>query len=121
MWIKPLADDKAAIGITDKLQELMGVVNSLDFPREGEVVAGGEFCGYAESWKMNVDFICPVSGTVLQVNTALQWGLGSKDHVFHIDPYVTGWMMVIQLSKPEELNGLLTPEEYIALNAKVAP
>ncbi len=118
MWVKPIADDRVVVGITDKLQQLMDVVNSLSFPNAGEAVTGGEYCGWVEAWKLDVDIISPVSGTVLQTNVMIHWNLGSSDNVLHMDPYVTGWMMVIQLSKPEELDELLTPQEYIALNAK---
>jgi glycine cleavage system H protein len=118
MWVKRISNDIAAVGISDKLQKLMDVVINIGVSGEGETLVKDEFCGSAESWKMNVSFVAPISGKVLQLNRLLSQSLGSQAHVIHIDPYVGGWMQVVQMSKPQELDELLTAEEYIAMNAK---
>ncbi|MFC1866430.1 glycine cleavage system protein H [Chloroflexota bacterium] len=120
VWVKSITDDKVVIGITDKLQELMDFLSDLRVLEEGETVIRDETFGSGVGSKMAVEFLSPVSGVVLQVNSLLWNELHNPgNHILNLDPYVKGWMLVIQLNKPEELNDLLTPEEYINLNAKV--
>ena len=119
-WVKYITDDIVVIGITDKLQELMDFLSDIRVSEEGETIIRGKEFGSGEGSKMAVEFISPVSGVVLQVNSLLWNELHNPgNHVVNLDPYVKGWMLVIQLSNPEEWNELITPQEYIDLNAKV--
>lgn len=120
IWVKTIVDNIVAIGITDKGQLLMTRITSLQLPKIGESINKGDSFGYAEGDKMSIDLIAPVSGTVIQVNNAI-WltaGQNSGLELVTSDPYVNGWMIVVQLSKPSELGELITPEKYMALNAK---
>ena len=116
MWIKLVAENIVAIGITEKMSELMDLIYTLYLPHEGDVIKKGESFIYSEAGKMSVEFFAPVSGTVLQVNRDVYVDL---EMMVNADPYVKGWFITVQLSNPEELNELLTPEEYRDLNAKV--
>jgi glycine cleavage system H protein len=120
MWVKSISGDRVVIGITDKMQQMMERINQLQLPQIGEYVSLGEVFGYADGDKLSVDLIAPVSGTTVQVNNTLWASGGENKGIDKItgDPYVTGWMIVVQLSKPEELNQLITYERYSALNAK---
>jgi glycine cleavage system H protein len=116
MWVKMVAENIVAIGITEKMSELMDKINSLYLPKEGDILEKGGLFAYAEAAKMNVDFPAPVSGTVMQVNHDVYVDL---EKMINDDPYVKGWLVTLQLSNPEEWDELLTPQEYTDLNSKV--
>jgi len=116
MWIKLVAEDLVVVGITEKMSELMDKIYSLYLPDVGRSVTKDGFFGSAEAAKLNVEFVTPVSGTVMQLNNEI-WP--DPEVTVNNDPYVSGWMVTIELSKPEEWAELLTPQEYTDLNAKV--
>ncbi len=123
MWVKPLPDDYAVLGVTEKLVALMEVMETIELPGVGAALVQGSPCGSFEAHKLNSDFISPVSGTVVERNEFLvaldtqgQWIEPVND-----SPYVGGWMLVVKLSRPQELDGLLTPEGYAQLQAKTTP
>ncbi len=117
IWVKDLGEGRAVMGITDKLQALSDTITSLALPLPGDTLVIGTSFGESEGFKMNVDLITPVSGLVLQINEDLRANLG----LLNTDPFVKGWMIYMELTKPEELNDMLSPAEYMALQAKDAP
>jgi len=116
MWVKMVAENIVAIGITEKMAELTAVIYSLSLPPKGSVLHKGDFFAYAEAAKMNVEFLAPVSGTILQINSSIFFDLGAS---VNESPYLKGWLCTLQLSNPEEWDELLTPQEYTDLNAKI--
>ncbi|MFH1662511.1 MAG: twin-arginine translocation signal domain-containing protein [Chloroflexota bacterium] len=116
MWVKLVAENIVVVGITDKMSLLMDKIYTLYLPEIGHSLTKDGFFGSGEAAKMNVEFISPVSGTVLQLNNEI-WP--DPEVTVNNDPYVSGWMVTIELSKPEEWAELLTPQEYTDLNAKV--
>ena len=120
VWVKSFTSDKVVIGITDKMQQMMARITKIQLPEVGDKVTRGDTFGYAEGDKMAADLLAPVSGTTVQVNNSI-WASSSENSGLDRitgDPYVNGWMIVIHLSKREELNELITPETYMSLNAK---
>ena len=117
MWVKLVAENIVAIGITEKMSELTDQMYNLYPPYEGDIIKKGDPFIYIEATKMSVEFFTPVSGTVLQVNNNAFSNVG--DLMVNEDPYNRGWFITMQLSNPEELDELLTPEEYRDLNEKV--
>ncbi len=69
---------------------------------------------------MTSDLISPVSGTVVQINKYLTDPVGRGAFIMPLndDPYNAGWMMVVQLSKPDEVKSLLTYQAYADLVSK---
>jgi len=116
MWIKMVAENIVALGITEKMSELMDLIYTMYLPQEGDVITKGESFIYSEAGKMSVEFFAPISGTVLQVNRDIYTDL---EMMINADPYVKGWLITVQLSNPEEWDELLTPQEYTDLNSKV--
>ena len=116
MWIKLVAEDLVVVGITDKMSLLLDKIYSLYLPEIGRSLNKDGFFGSAEAAKLNAEFISPVSGTVTQLNNEI-WP--DPEVTVNNDPYVSGWMVTIKLSKPEEWAELLTAQEYTDLNAKV--
>lgn len=97
------------VGITDYAQEQLGEVVYVDMPEVGdEITAGTEF-GAVESVKAASDLIAPVSGTVVEVNEALEDepGLINQDAFTH-------WIIKVELSDPSELGKLMDAEAYAA-------
>ncbi|MCK5616598.1 glycine cleavage system protein H [Candidatus Pacearchaeota archaeon] len=116
MWIKLVAENIVAVGITEKMSELLDLIYTLYLPYEGDILKRDKNFIYIEAGKMSAELFSPVSGTVLQVNHDVYTNF---ELMVNADPYVKGWLLTIQLSNPEELNELLTPEEYRDLNEKI--
>jgi glycine cleavage system H protein len=116
MWAKLVAQNIVAIGITEKMSELIGDIYKLYLPKEGRILQKDGYLGSADASKINVEFVSPVSGTVLQINDDIWSDLVAT---INDDPYVSGWMFTVQLSNPEEYDALLTPQDYTDLNTKI--
>jgi glycine cleavage system H protein len=114
IWVKLISDNSAVIGVSDKMQALMAAVTNLLLPVIGSSIDAGTSFGFSEGYKMSVDLIAPVSGIVMLENQ----GLITEPLRINRDPYGAGWIMVVKLTKSEELKGLLNAEEYAILQAK---
>ena len=95
------------VGITDYAQEQLGNVVYVDMPEEGdEVEAGAEF-GAVESVKAASDLLSPVSGEVVEVNTALE----EEPELINQDAFAN-WIIKVKLSDPSELESLMDAAAY---------
>ena len=97
------------IGITDYAQEQLGNVVYVDMPEEGDEVTATEDFGAVESVKAASDLISPVSGTVLEVNEALE----DQPELINQDAF-TNWIIKVKLSDPSELENLMDAATYDA-------
>jgi glycine cleavage system H protein len=108
-WVRLEPDGTATLGITDYAQDQLGDVVYLELPEAGYEVEDPEVpFGTIESVKAVEDLFCPVRGTVLAVNTEL---LEHPEWV-NEDPYGRGWILKIRLADPQEVERLLTAEQY---------
>ncbi|HWP31534.1 MAG TPA: glycine cleavage system protein GcvH [Fimbriimonadales bacterium] len=107
-WLR-LEGDIATIGITDYAQSELGDIVYLDLPEPGRIVKAGEPIGTIESVKTVSDLYSPVSGEVVEVNTALE----TKSELVNTQPYEEGWIVKVRVE--EVPSGLLSAEEYRAL------
>jgi glycine cleavage system H protein len=106
-WVR-VEGKNATIGITDVAQQQLGDIVYVDLPeRDTEVDADSELCEI-ESTKATSPVISPVSGRVLEVNE----DLGDSPEIINEDPYGNGWIVVIAMSDPSEVNDLMTRDEY---------
>lgn len=98
------------IGITDHAQHELGNVVYVDMPDVDDEVTAGEDFGAVESTKAASDLICPVSGTVVEVNEALEDepGLINKDAF-------ENWIIKVQLRDKGELDNLMDAAGYKAM------
>ncbi len=96
------------VGITDYAQTELGDITYLELQPVGRFVEAGQSFGVIESVKADAELYAPVSGTVFQINEAL------TDHPEKInqDPYGEGWIIVLEISDPEQLKSLLSAEAY---------
>lgn len=99
---------RVVVGITDFAQEELGDVVFVELPEPGTALAAESTFGVVESVKAVSDLYCPVSGTVIEVNTDLE------DHpeLVNDSPYEDGWMIVIEASNSAEFNELLSAADY---------
>ena len=97
------------IGITDYAQEQLGNVVYVDMPEEGDEVYATEDFGAVESVKAASDLISPVSGTVLEVNEALE----EQPELINQDAFAN-WIIKVELSDPSELENLMDAATYDA-------
>lgn len=103
--------DSIRVGITDYAQDALGDVVFVELPEVGsEVTAGGSF-GEVESTKSVSDLYAPMSGEVVAVNT----DLADMPERLNEDPYGEGWICVIRVSDPGQLDDLLDAEAYQTL------
>lgn len=112
-WVR-VEGSRATVGITDFAQHELGDVVFVEVPAAGAAVTAGKAFSVVESVKAVSDIYVPVSGTVVAVNDALT----DAPEIINSDPYGEGWIAVIELSNPAELDGLLDSEAYEKLTAE---
>jgi len=108
-WIK-VKDDRGTVGITDYAQKQLGDVVFLELPEAGRNIKANEIFGTVESVKAVSELYCPVSGEVVEVNTAL----AAKPERINEDPHGEAWMIVLRIQNPAEVDGLLDAAGYQA-------
>jgi glycine cleavage system H protein len=108
-WIR-MEDGVGVVGITDYAQHAMGDVVYVEFPEKGRKVHAGEDFVVVESVKGANDVFSPVSGTVLEVNDALE----ESPELLNQDAYAN-WLVRLEVADPGELNSLLDHAAYAAL------
>jgi len=106
-WLR-VEGDIAWIGITEFAQGELGDVVFVEVETEGEVLAKGESFGTIEAVKTVSDMYMPVGGEILEFNPALT----SSPELINKDPYGEGWVIRIRIENADELNELLTDEQY---------
>jgi glycine cleavage system H protein len=106
-WVR-VEGDVAVVGITDYAQNSLGDVVYVELPKAGEEFAANESFGSVESVKAVSEVFSPISGTVAEVNEALN----DEPEKVNGDPYGEGWMIKVRMSSPGEVDSLLTAAEY---------
>lgn len=106
-WLETSAGE-ARIGITDHAQERLGDLVYIDLPQIGQEIVSGEELGVLESVKAASDYYSPITGTVTAVNEELLNNPG----LLNQDPYGKAWLVKIVMSNPQEVDHLLTAQEY---------
>ncbi|MBH0206475.1 MAG: glycine cleavage system protein GcvH [Nitrospiraceae bacterium] len=111
-WVR-LNGNQATVGISHFAQDALGDIVFLDLPKVGASVKVGQQIGEVESTKTTSTIYTPVSGTVAKINADL------KDHpeIVNSDPYGKGWIAVIDLAVPSEVEQLMTAAQYDAFLA----
>ena len=107
-WVSVDAEGIATIGITDYAQSELGDVVYVQLPSVGDrTVANGKI-GEIESVKSVSDVFCPVSGEVVEVNSALE----QSPEKVNEEPFGDGWMFRVRMDDPGELESLLSAGDY---------
>ncbi|MBI3456884.1 MAG: glycine cleavage system protein GcvH [Candidatus Rokubacteria bacterium] len=101
---------RARVGITHYAQDQLGDVVFVELPKVGTRVRQMQSFGVVESVKAVSDLYAPLSGEVVEVNQ----NLAEHPEQVNQDPYGAGWLIVIALSNPKELDALMTAADYEA-------
>ena len=111
-WLRrdDVNDSIAIIGVTDYAQSSLGDVVHVELPEVGEDVELEDEIAVVESAKSASELYAPVTGKVIAVNSALD----SNPEILNDQPYEDGWIMKIEMSDPDELDEMLSPEGYIS-------
>ena len=106
-WIR-VEGDTAVVGISDHAQQELTDLAFIELPEVGAALSMGDACGVVESVKTASDIYALVSGEVTEINDALE----SEPGTVNEDPYGDGWFYRIRLSNVDEVEDLLSPEDY---------
>lgn len=105
-WIK-VEGERAILGITDYAQEHLGDIVFVELPELDSQAAAGEAVAVVESVKAVASVYTPVSGTVVEINNALE----DNPELLNQEPYEQ-FITIIEMDDPGELKDLMTPEQY---------
>ena len=112
-WIQ-VTGETGTVGITDYAQHELGDVVFVELPKVGARFAASQAFGTVESVKAVSEIYCPVSGEVLEVNTAL----ANAPETINQDPHGAAWMIKIKLANAKELDALMDAAGYQAYIAE---
>lgn len=107
-WAQLGEDNIVTVGISDHAQDLLGDVVFVELPEVGTALAAGDEAGVVESVKAASDVFAPVSGVVVAVNESLE----DAPELVNNAAYDDGWFFKIKMSDPQELDDLLSAEDY---------
>ena len=109
-WVH-VEGDQATIGITDYAQDQLGDIVYIELPwDQGASVSHETKFGDIESVKATSELISPLSGEVVSANQELK----DQPELINDSPYEDGWMLVVKMTNPDEVDNLMSAEEYKA-------
>jgi glycine cleavage system H protein len=111
-WVRLHDDGTATVGITDYAQESLGDITFIEFPDEAAKFSVGDAFGVVESVKAASDLYMPLACEIIAINEAAD----EAPDLLNTDPYGEGWLVKIRLEDPQQLEQLLKPADYSALN-----
>lgn len=106
-WIR-VEGNTVTIGITDFAQGELGDIVFVEIETEGETLAQHDVFGTVEAVKTVSDLFMPISGEVAEFNSSLE----TNPEQVNSDPYGAGWMIKVTLSDVNQLNELMSAEDY---------
>ena len=107
-WARVESDGTITIGISDHAQDLLGDIVFVELPEVGQSVDAENDTAIVESVKAASDIYSPLSGEVIEVNSLLE----DQPEIINSSPYEDGWFYKLTPSDLDELNNLLSPEDY---------
>lgn len=111
-WVRMEEDGIAVVGITDFAQSELGELVYVEVDTVGDDVAKDEVFGTVEAVKTTSDLFMPLSGEVIEFNSAIDESEGDEPGLLNSDPYGEGWIVKLKISDESELESLLSAEEY---------
>jgi len=110
-WIRVEEDGSLTVGITEHAQGLLGDMVFVELPEVGDEFEAEQDCAVVESVKAASDIYCPVEGEVVAVNESLE----DEPEQINVNAYHEGWLFRIKPLKEDELDDLMSPEDYTKL------
>jgi len=112
-WVRVVDEGKnALIGITDYARQELDELVYVEVESVGEELEADDVFGTVEAVKTTSDLFMPVGGKVLEFNEALSESGGDNPGLINEDCYGEGWIVKIELTDPESVNGLMSASEY---------
>lgn len=102
MWVR-VEGDTAIVGVTDFTQKAAGEVTYIEMPSSGDEVEAGDLVGSMETGKWMGKLYAPVSGEILEVNSALE----DDPSLINQDPYGKAWIFKLRMKDPAEVKSLM--------------
>lgn len=107
LWCRERSDGILEVGISDHAQQSLGEIMYFDLPEPGTDIVAGQSFGTVESVKVVNDLVGPVTGVVVELNTAIE----KEPSLANRDPYGEGWLIAVQ--RKEDLSAdLMDTEAY---------
>ena len=106
-WVN-VQGDVATVGITEYAQRELGDVVYVDLPEVGDTFEASEPFGSVESVKAVSEVFCPLAGEVIEVNSKLE----QTPELVNQSPHQKAWMIKLRVGNTDELDELLSAEEY---------
>ena len=107
-WTRVESDGTVTVGISDQAQGLLGDIVFVELPELGQSIDAESDAAIVESVKAASDVYSPLSGEVIEVNSLLE----DQPEVINSSPYEDGWFYKLKPYDMDELNNLLSPEDY---------
>lgn len=107
IWVR-IEGSRAVLGITEYAQQELGPVTAVELPDVGDELEQDDSFGSIEARKTVAELYAPLSGPVAEINEEL----GETPELINDDPYDSGWLAVVAVIDAEELNLLMTADEY---------
>lgn len=108
LWVRQEGDHTVTLGMTDYAQSELGDLCYVELPNEGDDISHSEPFGSVECARTVTDLYAPFCGRVIDVNQDVI----HDPTVVNASPYREGWMIRARLSAPDELNGLMSADDY---------
>ena len=106
-WVK-VDGDTATVGITDHAQSELGDIIFIEFPEINDIIERMEPFGTIEAVKTVADLFAPLNGKIVEINEVLE----DSPELVNSDPYGKGWIVKVSVDKLDQLNDLLSSENY---------
>ena len=107
-WVRVEEDGSATVGISDHAQDQLGDIVFVELPETGRQISVEDKIAIVESVKAASDVYSPISGEIIEINELLN----DAPETVNESPYTDGWFFKIQPENIDELNDLLSPDEY---------
>ncbi|MDH7482416.1 MAG: glycine cleavage system protein GcvH [Armatimonadota bacterium] len=108
-WVKIKGKGNlATVGITDHAQSELGEILFVELPQIGALAKKDAIIGTVESLEAFYEILAPVNGKIVEVNDELS----EAPEKVNESPYHSGWMFTIEMSNPEEVNTLMSADDY---------
>ncbi len=107
-WLRLEDDGLVSLGITDHAQQALGELVFVELPEVDQELVSGDACAVVESVKAASDVYAPISGSIAEVNPALE----DEPERVNSSPYEEGWLLRLSPTAPGELDELFDAEAY---------
>jgi len=107
-WVLKESENRVKVGITDYAVKKLGDIIYVELPEVGTEVSVGSDVATIDSVKASESIYAPVSGKIVEINE----DVASDTTKIMESPYDDGWLFVIEMSNPDELKDLLSPDDY---------